>query len=273
MASSRQPLSAVAIGMLFLSLLGCGTNVPKGNTDPSKGVVVPTAETLQETDARRRARLRLELGTSYYQQRQFAVALEETKQALLMDPSYADSYSVMGLILMDLGDRRQAEDYFQRGLARDAQHSDLNLNYGWFLCQNGREKEAIERFLVVARNPLYAAPVKPLQNAGICALRMGDRLNAERYFLAGYETDPNSAVVLYQLANLNYLRQDLTKARFYVNRLHSIYDPNAQTLWLNLKIERLAGNRDAEKSMADQLRQRFPVSRETESLNKGAYDE
>ena len=266
--------------LIFLSptcFLACGTSSRFTSPDEviagSGNVVIPKTNTREETDLRRRARLRLELGTSYFQQKQYAIALEELKQAIEIDSGYPDTYAVLGLLYMELGDRRQAEDVFRRGLNADNNHSDLNLNYGWFLCQSGREKESISRFMAVARNPLYSAPVKPLQNAGICALRMGDKKLGEQFLLAAYDTDPNSAVVLYNLANLNLANPDLTKARFYINRLHSIYDPSAQTLWLNLKIERAAGGQDKVDDLSKQLRQKFANSAETAALERGAYND
>ena len=45
---------------------------------------------------------------------------------------------------------------FALGLA--AGDPEINNNYGWFLCQNGREQLAINYFMAAAKNPLYATP-------------------------------------------------------------------------------------------------------------------
>jgi type IV pilus assembly protein PilF len=40
-----------------------------------------------------------------------------------------------------------------------------------------------------------------------------------------------------------------------------------------IRVERKLGDRDAESSLANQLRRRFPDSREYAALTRGAYDE
>ena len=50
-----------------------------------------------EPESRRRARLRLELASGYFEQGQINVALDELKQALVVDPNYVDAYNLRGL--------------------------------------------------------------------------------------------------------------------------------------------------------------------------------
>ena len=65
----------------------------------------------------RRARIRLELASGYYEEGKTEVALDELKQVLAIDPNFADAYNLRGLIYMRLGDNRQAEESFRRALA------------------------------------------------------------------------------------------------------------------------------------------------------------
>lgn len=259
--------------LCVLWIAGCATDPvsgPGSTAAPgSAESVIP--ESREETEERRRARIRLELASNYYQQGNFTVALEELRQALAIDPTYAPAYGVLGLVYMDLGERDKAEDSFQRGLRLRANDADLNNSYGWFLCQTGRERQSQDYFARALNDPLYRTPAKPLHNAGICALRVGDEAGAERSFQRAFQVDPANAVAMYHLAELYLKRNETERARFYAQRLIGTYEPNAQMLWLALRAEHAAGNSDAEASLAAQLRRRFPESREAGLLAQRKY--
>ncbi len=230
-------------------------------------------DSLEESDVRRRARIRTELGAGYYQQRNFPVALGELRQALAIDPTYAQAYGVQGLVYMDLGERDKADDSFAQAMRLAPNDPDLNNNYGWYLCQTDRISQALERFTIALRDPLYRTPALALRNAGLCTLKQGDEAGAESLFLRALQADPRDPVAHFQLADLYLKRRNIERARQYQQRLMSMYDLSPQVLWLALRIERLAGNREVEASYGAQLRRRFPQSRETALLLSGQYDD
>ncbi|MFO1196703.1 MAG: type IV pilus biogenesis/stability protein PilW [Burkholderiaceae bacterium] len=276
-ASLHAAVRALALGAalgVLAALGGCqtpGSPEASGALPPSGQAVLP--DSAEESEERRRARIRLELGASYYQQGKYAVALEELRQALLIDSSYALAYGVLGLVYMDMGERARAEESFQRGLRIAPADSDLNNNYGWFLCQGGRHRESLEYFQRALRNPLYPTPAKPLHNAGLCAQRMGDEKAAEAYFLRAFQVQPSDPVAMFNLGLINLKRRDVDRARFYAQRLLGSFEPTAEVLWLALRVERLAGNADALASLSSQLRRRFPESREAQMLASGNFSD
>lgn len=272
----KASLAAVAAVASLLWLAGCATEgampATDGNlstTSAATGAVLPGSP--EESDERRRARIRLELAASYYQQGNFKVALDELRQAMEIDPGYAPVYGVLGLVYHDLGERDRAEDAFQRGLRLAPNDADLNNSYGWFLCQTGRERASLERFARALNDPLYRTPAKPLHNAGICALRIGDEETAERNLQRAFQVDPSNAVAMYHLGELYLKRGEASRARFYSQRLLGAYEPTSQMLWLALRVEHALGNVDGEKSLAAQLRRRFPDSPETALLSQGRF--
>src|SRR3954464_3030330 len=99
-----------------------------------------------EPDGRRRARLRLELASGYFEQGQTNVALDEIKQSLLADPTFGDAYNLRGLVYMRLNDGAMAEDSFRRAIALNSRDSDAAHNYGWLMCQQGRYNDALRLF-------------------------------------------------------------------------------------------------------------------------------
>ena len=210
-----------------------------------------------ELDPQRRSRIRLELGTALYQQGSYAQALEEVRSAVAIDPNFAQAWGLLGLIQMDLGDRAKAQESFDRALTLAPDDSELRNNYGWFLC--------------ALRDPLYATPARPLHNAGICSLRSGDPVAAEAYFQRAFQIDPSNPVSMYHLGELNLRRGNVEQARFYAQRLLASYPPSAETLWLALRVDRKAADRDGFNSLSAQLRRQFPASREAELLQRGEF--
>lgn len=241
------------------------------NAASSMSTALPMAGSADEGETRRRARIRLELAASYYQQGNYRVAIDELRQALTIDPGYAQAHGMLGLVYMDLNDRPRADESFQRALRLAPADSDLNNNYGWYLCQTGQPARAIEHFQIALRNPLYATPARPLHNAGICSLRMGDEKAAEDYFQRSFQVDPGNPVAMFNLAELNLKRGDVAKARFHSQRLLGAFEPSAEVLWQAIRIEHSAGNLDSRDSLASQLRRRFPASREASLLAAGRF--
>ncbi|MFT3804392.1 MAG: type IV pilus biogenesis/stability protein PilW [Burkholderiaceae bacterium] len=265
-------LVIVAAGLLA----GCAQQPtsPSASGEGLSQVSRPSAlpDSVEESETRRRARIRTELGAGYYQQRNFPVALGELRQALAIDPTYAAAYGMQGLVYMDLGERDKADESFAQAMRLAPNDPDLNNNYGWYLCQTDRIGPALERFTIALRDPLYRTPALALRNAGLCTLKQGDEAGAESLFLRALQADPRDPVAQFQLAELYLKRRNIERARQYQQGLMSMYELSPQVLWLALRIERQAGNREVEASYGAQLRRRFPQSRETALLLSGQYD-
>ena len=257
-------------------LVGCATQDGAGSPTASgsrlSGEQLPSRNNEQVGDRMESARIRTELGFNYFLRGQMAVALEEIRSALDSNRNYAPAYNVLGLIHMDLGETAKAEEAFKRALALTPNDSDTLNNYGWFLCQNRRERESIGHFLHALKDPLYATPFKPYLNAGICAQRIGDDVAAEDYFRKSFSLDPANPATTLQLGELHLRRNELEKARFYSDRIIRNFDPSPDALWLALRIERKSGDRASEASYASQLRRRFPNSPQSLRMQQGQFE-
>ena len=245
-------------------LYGCATT-----QQPDFSVDTGTTTAAESGDARHRARVHTELAALYYSRRNMAVALEELRIAQAADPSYAPAYGIYGLVYMELREIQLAEQSFQRGLRIAPQDPDLNHNYGWFLCQNGREQDSIKYFVAAVRNPLYARPWRSNSAAGTCSARIGQSQEAEAFFERALVDEPNELGALLQLGEIRYRQARLEDARRLVTRFNTLVEPTAESLWLALRIERRLGNRGAEQSFAAQLRKNYATSREYQMLQRG----
>jgi type IV pilus assembly protein PilF len=225
-----------------------------------------------ETDELSRARIHTELAAGYLELGNYAVALQEAGEALKADTNFAPAYSVLGLIYMELRDDRAAEANFQRALRISPQDSDVNNNFGWFLCQRKREQESIKYFLAALSNPLYQTPDKSWVNAGICTRQAGDVAGADDYFQRALKIRPGQPQALLQLADMAYKRKSYPEAKSYLTRISRDVEQTPESIWLSLRVERAMGDRNAEQSLGFQLRKNFPESREARALAAGSYE-
>ena len=137
--SSKLLFGGVFLVLGLVTISGC-TTAGRSVSGVGLGPEIVTAS--DETDIHRRARIRLELASNYFESGQTQVALDEVKQALVTNPAYADAYNLRGLIYMRLNDYAQAEDSFRRALGIRTAEPGILHNYAWLLCQQARYAEA-----------------------------------------------------------------------------------------------------------------------------------
>lgn len=266
---SRWSLVACSVAALVALLQGCATNASSPAADANAGLVTPS----DEPETRRRARIRLELASNYFENGQTAVALDEVKQALAADANYADAFNLRGLIYLRLGDFAQADESFRRALALRGGDPNVLHNHGWLLCQQRKFVEADQQFGLALASPTYTARSKTLMARGLCQSEAGQFAEAEQSLLKAYELDASNPIVGYHLSSLLFRRNELTKSQFYIRRLNNSQFANSESLWLGIKVERALGDTVAMKQLADQLRKRFPDSRELVAYERGAFNE
>jgi type IV pilus assembly protein PilF len=162
--------AAAALCATGLVLSGCTTSILGGSaasaaasSAANKGTASPQPQVPdQKPDPKEAARLRVELASLYFSRGSIGPALDEANSAAKLDPENAQAFNLLGLINMQLKEDAQASLNFERALRLAGNDPDINNNYGWFLCQTGRQREAIAEFLAALRDPLYATPARPL---------------------------------------------------------------------------------------------------------------
>jgi type IV pilus assembly protein PilF len=267
-------MNKIALG--FFAVL-CLSACSQGQlaADRSEGAVQATSGVASKGgvgDPRNRAKLHTELGSMYFQDGNMAVALDELRIALEADSSYAPAYNVRGLVRMYLRETDLAETDFKQALRIAENDPEINNNYGWFLCQIAREKESIGYFMRAIKNPLYQTPDRAYLNAGMCSQKAGDLVSAEDFFQKTLRFSPDNPQALLQLASINYKRGNLDAAKKQLSEVARRTEPNAEMLWLALRLERRMGDRSAEANYAVQLRRKFPGSPEYQELQRGNFE-
>jgi type IV pilus assembly protein PilF len=227
-----------------------------------------------QTNAEKRARVRLELAAAYFARGQASTALDEIKLALAAKPDLPEAFNLRGLVYASMGELPLADQSFQRALQLNPRDGDTLHNYGWYLCQQRRFDAADQQFAAALAAPQYTEGPRTLLAQGLCQARAGRWQDAERSLGRSFELDPSNPATAFAFSEVLYRRGDYERARFYVRRLNGQAEQsNAQSLWLAARIERRIGNMPGVEDFARQLRERFPDSPEARLLQRGQFDD
>jgi type IV pilus assembly protein PilF len=141
----------------------------------------PQLDTLTQAEpdsTRQRAMRRLSLATAYYEQNQNEVAQQEVRAALQIDPTYAEAYSLLGLIHQRDKAPVLAQQSFEQSIVlaskpplRTPELAAIQHNYGWFLCEQSRFAEAQAQFDLALAQPSYRQADKTRQAIALCKAR------------------------------------------------------------------------------------------------------
>lgn len=262
--------------MQLVLLSGCAALAGCAQSPATSTTQANTVQTGTQTgdigDPRNRARIHTELAAAYFARGNMGVALEELRTAIDADPTYAPAFNVLGLVHMELRENAVAQQHFERALRLSPNDPDINNNYGWFLCENGREELSIAYFLAALKNPLYNTPARSYVNAGLCALKNNNERDSFDYFQRALRSEPDNVQALLSLASMQYKRGQLESARAFVGRVNRLMEPTAESLWLAIRIERKLGDKSAENTFAAQLRRRFVGSPEYQDMLRGKFE-
>lgn len=218
--------------------------------------------------AKNSAKIHTELAGLYFERAQMGAALSEIALALDARSNYAPAYTMRALVHMSLHEDKEAADDFQHSLNLDKNDSETHSNYGWFLCQRGKEKESITHFIAALKNPLYQTPEQAYLNAAVCSQKIGDNAIAEDFYQHALTVRPGFSPALLGMAQLSLEKQELHAAKRYFDDYAAKTESlSAEDLWLAVRIEQQLGDRNAYASYAMKLRNRFPDSKEARLLN------
>lgn len=260
----------VSLALSAVLAAGCAVSPSAGGSDGLADLKTAS----DQTEADRRARVRLELAAAYFAEGRTSIALDEVKQALVARPDLPEAFNLRGLIYGALNEPRLAEDSFRRALRLAPRDGAVMHNYAWFLCQMRRHDEAEAMFQKALEEPQYREVLRSLLARGVCLVR-ADRLAAAQEVLSrAYERDPGNPFTGYHLSEVLFLRGEYERADFYLQRVHAQSQAaSPRSLWLAV---RLAHKRDDEPELrlwGQRLRERFPQAPEALWYDQGRFDE
>jgi type IV pilus assembly protein PilF len=254
----------------FAGLSGCASRL-----DPVHAAldVAELQTASDEPSLRKRARIRLELATGYFELGQTSVALDELKQSIAIDPSYSEAHHLKGLVYMRMNEPKLAEISFKRALEMSPNDANLMQNMGWLLCQQSRFDESERYFLQALAVSKYDKRAKTFRTLGLCRVQSGRLSEGRDSLLASYAMDSSNPVTVFNLASVFFQQKNFALAKQYIRELNNSDLANAESFWLGIKVEHRLNNSVGINQLASQLTKRFPNAKEINNYKRGAFDE
>jgi type IV pilus assembly protein PilF len=216
------------------------------------------------------AAFNLQLGVTYLQQGNLAVAKDKLERAQKQDPGSPAVHSALGLLYERLGDQKRADAEHKRALSRAPRDPEVLNNYAVYLCRNGRAAEGVQRFEQAATNPLYRTPWAAYTNAGVCLRAVQRNAEAEQRFVRALQVRPGYAEAVLQLADLEFATQRGAAALKRVLDYLATSGATPDLLLLGWRAADAQQERGIALGLAQRLRTEFPDSPQARQLPAAA---
>lgn len=217
--------------MLYFSIIGtlllssCASLSSQNNDD--------------ENTKSRTAKINAQLGIAYLEQSDIPRAKKKLLLALQQDSTIPEPWYSMAYFLEATGDKPKANQYYINAIKVSHHRGDAENNYGTFLCRDGKYHEAINHFIVAAKDPNYLTPADAYENAGLCAARMKGNNHAADYFNKALSNDPERPVSLLGLAELHFKAGNFKLAQKELKQFSMVSPPTDRSMALNTKLSKV----------------------------------
>lgn len=242
-----RPELRLAIVLLALALVACGTTTPRATTSAPGSA--PSA-----------AEVQVGLAQGYLRQGRLDIAMDRANRALELEPRLPAAHMMAAIIYQRVGDDESAGRHYARAAELAPRNGDALNNYGIFLCGREDFDRADALFDRAVKDPFYRTPAVALANRGSCAVKAGRIDDGERWLRAALEIDPGNGDALLALASVSRTRGDDLRARAFVERYFASVPASPDALLMAIDIEERLGNRRAADEYRSRLRREFPDS-------------
>lgn len=248
---------ASGVGLLLIALLltACVTE--------TSGELRPQSP----PDLEEAAKINTQLGVDYARQGQFDTAEEKLRKAVEQNGSYAPAHTALAYVLAQRGDREGAERAYRRSLSLAPGDAATRNNFGVFLCNQGKPREADREFRAALADPNYATPEAAWTNAGICQAQAGDA-RAEDSFREALKINPEYRAALAQIAQVTYAKSDWSRTDAFIKRYEKLAPLTPDLLLIAAYTTRKLGDAAASARYGRQLLRDFPESDQAVQLSK-----
>lgn len=233
-----------ALLIVFALLTGCVTTGKVNPMDTSKG-----------RDEARQAYVQLGLG--YLQEGSTERAKIPLKKALELNGSDADANAALALVFQAEMEPELAEQHFRKALNARSDARILN-NYGSFLYEQKRYKEAYELFEKAAADTLYPERSRVFGNLGMTAAALGQREVARQNLEKALRLNRQQPRALLEMAEMSYQDMQYVPAKEYFDRFTQLSEQTARSLLLGTRLAKVYEDKNKAASYGLQLKRLYP---------------
>ncbi|HCH27539.1 MAG TPA: type IV pilus biogenesis/stability protein PilW [Psychrobacter sp.] len=267
--SKRLLLGMAMVGLFLTGCQSTPTDDLLGDT-PYQTSTRPSND--RNLDQQEIARVRTSLAAQYIRKNELDTAQRQLEKAFAADSRYAPAYDMMGVLLQQEGSRinlQKADQYFKKAIVLDKDFEQAHNNYGVYLSQMKRYKEAAEQFEIAGAALGYEGRIGALENLGRTYLQMGDRTAAAKAFLRALDGNRNSIIAHIELVDLLLEQQRVAQAqKLYDETLILVQGQgiSPRLLLQGIKLAAAQNNITTRQQLAQQLLSAYPLSDEAKQL-------
>lgn len=214
------------------------------------------------------------LAAQYIKQNNLDAALRNAKKAIKADDNYAPAYNMMAIILQRDGSKtnlEKAESYFKRAIDYQEGYAQAHNNYGVYLTQMNRYREAMKQFEIAGATLGYEGRAAALENLGRTALKASNIPVAEQAFRQALAVDRYSLIAKIELVDILLKRKEYEKAQpiyqDYINYLGG-RKQGARSLLQGIFIATAMKDGNEFKRLSSLLQDDYPSSPEAQRFRK-----
>ncbi|WP_299185109.1 type IV pilus biogenesis/stability protein PilW [uncultured Psychrobacter sp.] len=268
--SPKKGLMASVIVALLLA--GCQSTPTDGLTGSTRYQTSTQPSDIRNLDKQEIARVRTSLAAQYIRKNELDTAQRQLEKAFAADSRYAPAYDMMGVLLQQEGSRlnlEKADQYFKKSISLDKNFNQVRNNYGVYLSQMKRYKEAAEQFEIAGAALGYEGRIGALENLGRTYLQLNNHPAAAKAFLRALDGNRNSLIAHIELVDLLLEQQRVQQAqRLYDETLLLVQGQgiSPRLLLQGIKLAAVQNDRTTRQRLAQQLLSAYPLSDEAKQL-------
>jgi type IV pilus assembly protein PilF len=221
-----------------------------------------------QSQKRKAAESNTSLGIEYMNRGRNEIALGKLKKAVTEDPSYAPGHTVLAILYEQIGEMSLSGKHYKKAIELEPKDGDINNNYGVYLCQSGKQIEAMPYFDKSLEDPFYNTPYVAMTNAGSCALRAGQLTEADEYLRRALKMNPEFPDALLSMAKLNFEEGSFLSTRAFLQRFESVSSQTPESLYLGFQNETSLNDPVEARGYQSLLNSVFPDSEEAAKARK-----
>jgi len=215
------------------------------------------------------ARTRISLGLNYLRRGDTSQAKYNLERARSFAPNSAEVYSALAYYYQNVGENKQAEEYFRLAIQKDSNYADAYNNYGAFLCQIQRYEESEQLLLKAISRPGYIRVAESYENLALCQLQQGHFVKARDFLDNSISHNTTRITSLTLAAGLSYAMGDNRQAKNLLDRIQRLGRVSARTVLLSYLIADKNGDRETMRNAEQLLLTLYTETPETRLLLQG----
>ena len=200
----------------------------------------------------------VQLGLGYLRQGLSEQAKVPLQMALALDNHDADANAALALVFQAQAEPELADQYYRKALAVRPHDPRLLNNYGSFLFQQERYKQASGYFQQAATDTLYPERSRVFENLGVTSVRLGQREDARQQLEKALHLNQRQPRALLEMAQLSFEDRHYVPARDYYERFSLLSGQYARSLLLGVRLATVHEERDKAARFGQQLERLYP---------------